>query len=95
MQAVKGRIAMTLNKLNIVKREEPLQAADIRLSLKNRPLEDTATCHDQQVVNDCCLYLLLKRPGMNEWEDLDEVSGQHFEYEYPTKPKEEKPEESP
>ena len=57
-------------------------------------LDADGTCHDQQVMNDTELYLLIHKPGTkDEFEPLEEVSGQEFEYEYPQKKKEEKKKE--
>ena len=68
-------------------------------------MENTASCHDQQVFNDTEVYLLLRKPGItntyhisklilgtkDEYEDLKLVSGKEFEYEYPVKKIEEVP----
>ncbi len=64
---------------------------DIKLHFKNRHLENTASLHDQQIFNDTVVYVCLRKPGggKDDFEDLHEVAGQVFEYEYPTKKKEE------
>ena len=47
-------------------------------------LDPEGTCHDQQVMNDTEVYLLVHIPGTkDDYEPLEEVSGQEFEYEYP------------
>ena len=61
-----------------------MKPQDIVLCIKNRKLDDEATCHAQQVFNDTVLYLL-KKNEKGEVENLDEIAGVHFEYEYPTK----------
>eukprot|EP00356_Strombidium_inclinatum_P002836 CAMPEP_0170481278 /NCGR_PEP_ID=MMETSP0208-20121228/1783_1 /TAXON_ID=197538 /ORGANISM="Strombidium inclinatum, Strain S3" /LENGTH=74 /DNA_ID=CAMNT_0010753949 /DNA_START=130 /DNA_END=351 /DNA_ORIENTATION=- len=72
------------------KQEEDLKPEDIRLTIKNRVLDPDATCHDQQVFNDTVLYCLIHIPGTkDDFEELEKVSGQVFEYEYPQKKKEE------
>ena len=53
-------------------------------------LDGTATCHDQQVFNNTELWLLFRKPGTkDDWDDLTEVAGQVFEYDYPRPKKEE------
>ena len=55
-------------------------------------LENTATCHDQQVFNDSEVYLLLRKAGSkDEYEDLKVVAlrEKDFEYDYPVKKVEE------
>ena len=50
-----------------------------------------ATCHDQQIFNNTELYVLFKKPGTkDEYDDLTEVAGQVFEYDYPRPKIEEK-----
>ena len=45
-------------------------------------------------MNDTELFLLIHKPGTkDEYEALEEVSGQEFEYDYPQKKKEEKKKE--
>ena len=46
-------------------------------------LDNTATCHDQQVFNNCVLYLCFKKVGTAEFETLAEVApGVNFEYDF-------------
>ena len=65
--------------------DQPYTCEDMVLYLKNRILEDSASCHDQQVNNNETLYMLLKDEKSGDFEDLVKVSGQEFEYEFPTK----------
>ncbi len=59
---------------------------DIKLTIKNRVLENTSTCHDQQVFNDQEVWVLLRKAGTkDEFEELKTVAGREFEYEYPSK----------
>ena len=62
-----------------------LSAEDIQLYIKNRLLEDDVTCLDQQVFDNGVVYLVLKDEKTNDWEQLDVVANQHFEYDYPPK----------
>ena len=49
-----------------------------------------STCHDQQVFNDSVVYCCFKKPGTkDEFDDLAEVAGEEFSYDYPLKKKEE------
>lgn len=58
-------------------------------------LDGTSTCHDQQVCTNTILYLSFKKPGTkDEFEDLKEVAGQEFEYDFPGGPRK-KVEEAP
>ena len=46
-------------------------------------LDPTSDCHDQQVDTNTTLYICFKKPGTkDEFDDLKEVAGQDFEYEY-------------
>ena len=92
VQTLKGRILAILNQIGfkMPKQEEDLTVDDLRLHLKKRVLDGESTCHDQQVFNDTLLYLLVHIPGTkDEFEDLDKVAGEIFEYDYPQKKKEE------
>ena len=62
-------------------------------------LENSSTCHDQQVFNDTVVYCCIKKAGnctyltyigtKDEFEDLGDVAQTQFEYEYPPKKREE------
>ena len=74
--------------------ETPFTNEDVRFCERNRILDPTSSCHDQQVFNDTVIYCLLRKPVApgakeGEFEVLAEVSGQEFEYDYPQKKKEE------
>jgi hypothetical protein len=69
-------------------REEPLTAEELKLTLKDRALDSGSTCHDQRLWNDEEIWCLVKKPNTkDEFEDLEKVSGQVFEHEYPVKAK--------
>ena len=88
--AFKGRVMHYLHQTQAIKLHEDFSIEDIRLTIKNRILENTSTCHDQQVFNDSEVFLLLRKPGTkDEFEDLKVVAGREFEYEYPVKKVEE------
>eukprot|EP00347_Sterkiella_histriomuscorum_P001832 403370507 len=89
--AFKGRLIDIFQQTNAVKVGDDFSTDDIRLYIRNRLLENSATCHDQQVFNDTEVFCCLKKPGggKDEFEDLAEVSGQQFDYEYPLRKKEE------
>ncbi|CDW87793.1 UNKNOWN [Stylonychia lemnae] len=88
--AFKGRILDMFTQTNAVKLSDDFSVDDIKLFIRNRILENSATCHDQQLFNDSVVYICLKKPNTkDEFEDLADVSGQQFEYEYPPKKKEE------
>ena len=84
--ALKGRILEYFIQTQAVKLPEEVSIDDLRLTIKNRVLENTASCHDQQVFNDQEVYVLLRKAGTkDEFEDLKVVAGREFEYEFPTK----------
>ena len=84
--AFKGRILEYFIQTQAVKLPEEVSIDDLRLTIKNRVLENTASCHDQQVFNDQEVYVLLRKPGTkDEFEDLKVVAGREFEYEFPSK----------
>ena len=84
--AFKGRILEYFIQTQAVKLPEEVSIDDLRLTIKNRVLENTASCHDQQVFNDQEVYVLLRKAGTkDEFEDLKVVAGREFEYEFPTK----------
>ena len=88
------------NKLTKCDAEDVLEPDDIQVYIKNRMLEVGCTCHDQQVFNDTEIFVQVKispKSEVNkanppvytgEWEDLEKVCGQTFEYDYPQKKKE-------
>ena len=100
---LKGRMLAILDQIGfkMPKQEEDLTVDDLRFTIRNRVschhfcnplqiLDPEATCHDQQVFNDTVVYCLVKIPDTkDEYEDLEKVSGQVFEYDYPQKKKEE------
>ena len=84
--AFKGRILEYFIQTQAVKLPEEVSIDDLRLTIRNRVLENTASCHDQQVFNDQEVYVLLRKAGTkDEFEDLKVVAGREFEYEFPTK----------
>jgi len=84
--AFKGRILEYFIQTQAVKLPEEVSIDDLRLTIKNRVLENTSSCHDQQVFNDQEVYVLLRKAGTkDEFEDLKVVAGREFEYEFPTK----------
>ena len=84
--AFKGRILEYFIQTQAVKLPEEVSIDDLRLTIKNRVLENTASCHDQQVFNDQEVYVLLRKAGTkDEFEDLKVVAGREFEYEFPSK----------
>ena len=42
---------------------------DMRLYIRNRLLEDDSSLYDQQVINDCELFLVSKTP-QGDWENI-------------------------
>ena len=52
-------------------------------------LDATATCHDQQVFNNCILYMGFKKPNTkDDFEPLEEIApGVDFSYDFPSMPK--------
>ena len=83
--AFKGRILEYFIQTQAVKLPEEVSIDDLRLTIRNRVLENTASCHDQQVFNDQEVYVLLRKAGTkDEFEDLKVVAGREFEYEFPT-----------
>ena len=50
--AFKARILEYFRQTQAVKLHDEFTIDDIRLTIKNRVLENTSTCHDQQVFND-------------------------------------------
>lgn len=62
----------------------------MRLHLKKRILDDDASLHDQNLVNDTEVWVTIKKNEMGrvEFEEIDKVAGQVFEYEYPMQAKE-------
>ena len=92
VETLRGRMLAVLNQLGfeMPKQEEPLTTEDLRFTIKNRILDPESTCHDQQVFNDTVVYCLIHIPGTkDDFEELEKVSGQLFEYDYPQKKKEE------
>ena len=96
VQTLKGRILVVLNQIGfkLPKQTGDLGPDELRLCLQKRVLDADSTCHDQQVFNDTLLYLLIAPPREDpkqpqEFEDLEKVAGEIFEYAYPQKKKEE------
>ena len=85
-----GRMLPIIEQMNFEfpGQENPFTSDDVRFTIKNRLLDPTSTCHDQQVFNDTVVYCLLRKPVQagakeGELESITEVSGMEFEYDYP------------
>ena len=58
IKTLKGRYLHIMKQIgfSMPKQEEELETKDLQFNLKNRVLDEDATCHDQQVFNDTVLY---------------------------------------
>ncbi len=56
----------------------------------NQLLDNSATCHDQQIFNDTQVILTFRKPGTkDEYEELFEAAQEEYYYDYPARKKEE------